>query len=72
MVFGREKPLNKAFFLSIVVVRALSAWGRHPVGCGVWFSELAACGSNFFMGCGTRQVFKGHGKWQSKEESEAT
>lgn len=34
MVFGREKPLSEAFFLSIVVVGALAARGLHPVGCG--------------------------------------
>lgn len=46
-----------------------TAW--HPVG--LWFSVLAACGSNFFMEEKKKsKVFKGHSKWQLEEESEAS
>ena len=44
---------------------------QHPVG--LWFSALAACGSDFFMGGGAgSQVSKGHSKWHLEEEREAS
>lgn len=52
MVFGREKPLSEAFFLSIVVGRALAAWGLHPVGCGSQSLQPAVLTSSCVWGVG--------------------
>lgn len=70
MAFLRETPLSEALFLSIVAVGEPSQpRAQHPVG--LWFSGLATCGSNYFMGEKSK-FFKGQSQRQLEEEREAS